>query len=191
MSTHDSHAPGTFCWVELATSDRPETALRSALTGMRDRFHWILIDCPPSLGVLTQNALVAADEVIIPLQCEALGLRSAEHVVAAVRDVQRCSNADLRIRGVIPTMYDKRAYHPREVLRRAREELGLPVLAPPVPRSVRVAEAPDLAMSLLVHAGASKPAKAYRALAKELDRSRRRSSNQGTRSSKGNGRAKK
>jgi len=125
----------------------------------------VLIDCPPSLGVLTINGLTAAQSVLIPLQCEALSHRGVGQLLETVEDVRAFANADLSVLGAVATMYDPRTRHARRVLDEVGTRYGLTVLDPPVPKSVRFAEAPELGRCILQHAPDSAGAAAYRALA--------------------------
>ena len=129
----------------------------------------VLVDCPPSLGILTINGLTAADEVLVPLQCETLSQRGVGQLLDTIEDVRAYTNPALRVRGIIATMYDGRTRLGREVLDSVRGRYGLEVLEPPVPKSVRVAEAPSRGQSVLEHAGASASADAYRRLAATLE----------------------
>jgi chromosome partitioning protein len=134
-----------------------------------DEYDVILIDCPPSLGVLTINGLTAAQEVLIPLQCEALSHRGVGQLLETIDDVRLFANADLQVRGVIATMYDERTRHSRAVLDDVKERYGLPVFDPPVRKSIRFAEAPLSGRCILQHAPHSPGAEAYRAIARQLD----------------------
>jgi chromosome partitioning protein len=145
-----------------------EHALARAIEPALDRFDTVLLDCPPSLGVLTVNGLTAANEVIIPLQCEALAHRGVGQLLDTVEDVRSYTNANLAVRGVIATMFDSRTRHGREVIEDAKQRFGLTVLEPPVPKSVRFAEAPGRGVSILDHASGSRGAQAYRAIAQTL-----------------------
>ena len=109
---------------------------------MLDDYDAVLIDCPPSLGVLTINGLTAAEAVIVPLQCEALSHRGVGQLLETIEDVRQFANEKLRVLGVIPTMFDSRTTHSRQVLAEVEERYGLPLFEPPVPKSVRFAEAP-------------------------------------------------
>jgi len=155
--------------VHLLARTGREHALRRALSTLEIAYDYILIDCPPSLGVLTINGLTAAGEVIIPLQCETLSNRGVGQLLETIEDVRTFANADLTVLGVIATMYDDRLRHSRAVLEEVRERYGLEVLGPPVPKSVRFAEAPSLGRSILVHAPRSAGAESYRAIARRLD----------------------
>ena len=127
-----------------------------------------MIDCPPSLGVLTINGLTAADSVLIPLQCEALSNRGVGQLLETIEDVRTFANGDLLVRGIIATMYDDRTKHARRVLEEVESRYGIPVLPPPVKKSIRFAEAPARGKSILQHAPNSVGAQAYRELAKLL-----------------------
>jgi chromosome partitioning protein len=128
----------------------------------------ILIDCPPSLGVLTINGLTAAEVVLVPLQCEALSHRGVGQLLETIEDVRQFANDKLSVLGVIATMYDGRTTHARRILSEVGERYGLRVFEPPVPKSVRVAEAPELGRSVLQHAPSSPAAAAYRTLAEQI-----------------------
>jgi chromosome partitioning protein len=129
-----------------------------------DDYHAVLIDCPPSLGVLTINGLTAAEAVIVPLQCEALSHRGVGQLLETIEDVRQFANEKLRVLGLIPTMFDARTTHSRQVLSEVEDRYGLPLFQPSVPKSVRFAEAPGLGRSVLQHAPMSPGAVAYRAL---------------------------
>ncbi len=145
-----------------------EYVLRTALEEVADGYDDILLDCAPSLGVLTINALTAADEVLIPLQCETLSHRGVGQLLDTVLDVQRLTNRGLRIRGVLPTLFDGRTIHARSVVADVASRYGLPMLDPPIPKSVRFAEAPAAGHSILVTASKGTGAEAYRVHAKAL-----------------------
>ncbi len=156
--------------AELALMARTgrEHALTRALEPIKDHYDVVLIDCAPSLGVLTVNGLTAADEVLIPLQCEALSHRGVVQLLDTIADVREFTNPRLAVRGVIATMFDGRTRHAREVLDDVRERFGLTVLEPPVPKSVRFAEAPSQGRCILDHAPGSPGAQAYEAIAAQL-----------------------
>ncbi|HEX6920108.1 MAG TPA: ParA family protein [Actinomycetes bacterium] len=145
-----------------------EFALRSSLEEVSAAYDVVLLDCSPSLGVLTLNALTAADEVIIPLQCEMLSHRGVGQLLDTVHDVQRILNPRLAVLGVLPTMFDGRTNHARAVLADVADRYGLPVLEPAIPKSVRFAEAPAAGRSVLATARRTRGADAYRALADGL-----------------------
>ncbi|MBI1376669.1 MAG: AAA family ATPase [Frankiales bacterium] len=156
--------------VEAALLSRGgrEHALDDALGDLRGHYDWILLDCPPTLGILTVNALTAADEVVVPLQCETLAHRGVGQLVETVRDVARTTNPRLRIAGILPTMFDGRTAHARAVLADIVERYDVPVLEPPIARSVRFAEAPAIGRSALATSPHLKGVEAYRAHARTL-----------------------
>ena len=156
--------------VEAALLSRTgrEYVLRTALEAVRGDYDVVLLDCSPSLGVLTLNALTAADEVIVPLQCEMLSHRGVGQLLDTVADVQQILNRGLTVRGLLPTMFDGRTNHSRAVLEDVVSRYGLPLLSPPIPRSVRFAEAPALGRSILATSRASRGAAAYRQVAAGL-----------------------
>ena len=145
-----------------------EYILRGALEEVTGSYDDILLDCAPSLGVLTINALTCANEVLIPLQCETLSHRGVGQLLDTVVDVQRLTNRDLRVRGVLPTLFDGRTTHARSVVADVAGRYGLRVLDPPIPKSVRFAEAPASGHSILVTATRTNGAEAYRVHAKAL-----------------------
>lgn len=147
-----------------------EYVLRSSLEEVTDSYDLILLDCAPSLGILTVNALTAADEVLIPLQCETLSHRGVGQLLDTVAEVQRLTNRGLRVRGVLPTLFDGRTTHARSVVADVAGRYGLPVLDPPIPKSVRFAEAPATGHSMLVTASRTPGAAAYREHAKLLQK---------------------
>jgi chromosome partitioning protein len=152
----------------LMTKTGREFALRMALEDVRDDYDWVVLDCPPALGVLTLNALTAADRVLIPLQCETLSHRGVGQLLDTVADVQRLTNRSLRVLGVLPTLYDARTLHARAVLSDVAQRYNVVVLEPPIPRSIRFAEAPAKGRSVLATAGTSRGSQAYRELALRL-----------------------
>ena len=150
--------------VHLLSRTGREHVLAQALLPVLPDYHAVLIDCPPSLGVLTINGLTAAEAVIVPLQCEALSHRGVGQLLETIEDVRQFANEKLRVLGVIPTMFDARTTHSRQVLSEVEDRYGLPLFQPSVPKSVRFAEAPGLGRSVLQHAPMSPGAVAYRAL---------------------------
>jgi len=152
----------------LLTRTGREYALRSALEDVAGSYDVIVLDCPPSLGVLTINALTAADEVVIPLQCETLSHRGVGQLLGTIEDVRRLTNRNLRVAGVIPTMFDARTTHSKEVLADVGDRYGLHVFQPPVRRSVRFSEAPLEGRSILRFAPGHPGAEAYRVIARDL-----------------------
>lgn len=152
----------------LMTRTGREFVLGSALEELEEDYDWILLDCGPSLGVLTLNALTAADEVLIPLQCETLSHRGVGQLLDTVRDVQRLTNRKLTVLGVLPTLYDGRTNLGRAVIADVGDRYGVDVLEPPIPRTVRFAEAPAEGRSILATSTSNPGAQAYRELALRL-----------------------
>jgi chromosome partitioning protein len=155
--------------VTLLTMTGREFTLRNAVEDVVRSYDYVIVDCSPSLGVLTLNALTAADDVIVPLQCETLSHRGVWQLLQTVRDVQRLTNRDLRVMGVLPTMFDARTTHARAVLDDIGDRYDVAVMAPPIPKSVRFAEAPAEGRAVLRTAASSKGAQAYREVAAALD----------------------
>jgi chromosome partitioning protein len=154
--------------VELPRTGGYETRLRDSLGPVRSRFAYTLLDCPPSLGPVAVNALVAADQVIVPVQAEYLALEGLVQFLDTVKLVQRELNPSLQMAGVLITMYDDRTRLSRDVERELREHLPEHVFETVVPRSVRVAEAPSYGTPVSVHAPRSKGSRAYQALTDEV-----------------------
>jgi chromosome partitioning protein len=155
---------------EVSLHDRAgrEYVLRTMLDEVRSDYDFVLIDCSPSLGVLTINALTASDEVLIPLQCETLSHRGVGQLLDTIADVRRLTNSQLDVLGVIPTMFDGRTTHSRAVLNDVTERFGVRVLEPPIQRSIRFAEAPASGESILTTASTGPGAMAYRTHAQQL-----------------------
>jgi chromosome partitioning protein len=154
--------------IQLMSRAGREYALSRSLASMRSDYDITLIDCPPSLGLLNINALTAADEVLVPMLCDTLSARGVQQLRDTIADVREYTNPKLQLRGVIATMFDARTRLGRDVLTDMRERSGLDVLEPPIPRSVRVAEAPRRGRSIVQSAPSSPSAEAYRELAKRL-----------------------
>ena len=154
--------------VELVSRKDRELSMSRAFEQIRDSYDFILIDCPPSLGLITVNMLAAADAVLIPLQCEYYALEGLSQLLNSVHRVQQGVNAALGIDGVLLTMYDARLNLSRQVAADAREYFGAKVFQSVVPRNVRLAEAPSFGKPIIVYDVASVGAKAYMGVAKEL-----------------------
>jgi len=153
--------------ADLLTRTGREYVLRAALEDLAG-YDWILLDCPPSLGVLTVAALTAATGVLIPLQCETLSHRGVGQLLDTVHDVRRFTNKELGVWGVLPTLYDGRTNHARTVLETISETYDLDVIEPPIPKSIRFAEAPAAGRSILATARKNRGADAYRDVATNL-----------------------
>ncbi len=154
--------------IELVEAPHRERILRNALEPLRDRYDFILVDCPPSLGLLTLNTLTAADSVLIPIQCEFYALEGLSQLLNTIRLVQRGLNPALDIEGVLLTMFDRRLNLSRQVAAEAREYFGNNVYRTAIPRNVRLAEAPSFGQPIVLYDVLSQGAQAYLALAKEV-----------------------
>ena len=157
--------------LDLISNERRSFLLRNALRqpAMRDfQLDYILIDCPPSLNLLTVNAMIAADSLLVPLQSEFFALEGLSQLMLTVREVRQAGNRDLRIEGILLTMYDQRNNLSLQVEDDAPENLGELVFDTRIPRNVRLSEAPSFAMPVLTYDTMSKGAQAYRALAQEM-----------------------
>ncbi len=156
--------------IELVNKPGRETAMREALQSCRDDYDFVLIDCPPSLGLLTLNMLTAADSVLIPIQCEYYALEGLSQLLNTIKLVQQNFNTDLTITGVLLTMYDARLNLSRQVAAEAKEYFGGQVFETIVPRNVRIAEAPSFGKPILLYDVQSVGSKSYLALAQEFIR---------------------
>lgn len=155
--------------IELVSLERRETRLREALRqGSLSAFHFVLVDCPPSLGLLTLNGLVAAHSVLVPLQCEFFALEGVSHLVQTIDRVRRSFNPDLRLEGILLTMFDRRNNLSELVAEDVRRFFGGAVFETMIPRNVKVSEAPSHGTPITAYDPKSAGALAYHALAAEL-----------------------
>ena len=154
--------------VELVNWPGREAVMRRKLTTLRDAYEFVVIDCPPSLGLLTLNMLAAADSVLIPIQCEYYALEGLSKLLNTIRLVQQNYNPNLRIEGVLLTMYDPRLNLSKQVAAEAKEYFGRQVFRTVIPRNVRLAEAPSFGKPILFYDVQSAGAKSYLALGQEL-----------------------
>ena len=157
--------------ADLLTRTGREQVIKVAIDALADddvHYDWVLLDCPPSLGVLTVAALTAADGVLIPLQCETLSHRGVGQLLDTVHDVRRFTNRKLEVWGVLPTMFDGRTNHSRTVLETISDTYDLEVIEPPIPKTIKFAEAPAAGRSILSTSRSSKGAQAYREVAANL-----------------------
>ncbi|HEU5300026.1 MAG TPA: AAA family ATPase, partial [bacterium] len=154
--------------VELVSLPSREYRLKDSLRPVRDWYELILVDCPPSLGMLTVNALVAADEVLIPIQCEYYALEGLSQLMESVNLIRRKLNPDLRVGGVLLTMFDARTNLAEQVAAEIRRHFPREVFETVIPRSVRLAEAPSFGQPVVTYDPSSKGAEAYVALAREV-----------------------
>jgi chromosome partitioning protein len=156
--------------VEMATIDQRERRLAKILQNAIAAYDYVLVDCPPSLGLLTVNALTAADSVLIPTQCEYYALEGLTQLIATLNLVRDSLNPDLEIKGVVLTMYDARTNLSADVAAEVRRHLGNAVFDAVIPRSVRLSEAPSFGLPIALYRADSRGAHAYEALANELRR---------------------
>jgi len=154
--------------LELVEEQDRETRLRERLAPLRDYYRYILIDCPPALDLLTVNALVAADSVLIPIQCEFFALEGISQLLDTIDRIKGALKHDLRTEGVLLTMYDDRTVLARQVAADLREFFGAEVFKTVIPRSIRLAEAPSFGKPILTYDPRSRGAEAYIKLAKEI-----------------------
>jgi chromosome partitioning protein len=154
--------------VELVNQPERELVLRRAMEAVRDDYDYVLVDCPPSLGLLTLNTMAAADAVLIPIQCEFYALEGLSQLLNTVRLVQRNLNPGLEIDGVLLTMFDQRLNLSRQVADEAKEYFGDRVFQTVIPRNVRLAEAPSFGKPIVLYDILSAGAQAYLGLAREI-----------------------
>ncbi len=154
--------------VELVSAIGREHRLEGALDGVRERYGWAFVDCPPSLGLLTLNALTAVDSVLIPIQCEYYALEGLSQLLGTIRIVQRKLNPRLTIEGVLLTMYDARLNLARQVEQEAVDYFGDKVYETVIPRNVRLSEAPSFGKPVILYDILSSGATSYMQLAEEL-----------------------
>ena len=154
--------------IEMVTLPRREERLRALLSPLRDNYSFIFIDCPPSLGLLTLNALVAADAVLIPLHCEYFALEGLADLVSTMRRVRAALNPSLDIEGVLLTMYDERTNLGQQVAADVRGFFKEKVFHTVIPRNVRLGEAPSHGLPVILYDVKSRGAEAYLALAREV-----------------------
>ena len=158
----------TAAEVKLMELFAREVRLRNALEAVQDQYEFIFIDCPPSLNMLTVNAMVASHSVLVPLQSEFFALEGLSQLMLSIREVRQSANTSLRIEGIVLTMYDSRNNLSKQVEDDARENLGDLVFDTIIPRNVRVSEAPSFAMPVLSYDPTSRGSLAYRELAEEV-----------------------
>ncbi len=154
--------------LQLVERQSREAILRQVLDQLQDAYDYVIVDCPPSLGLLTLNVLAAAHGVLIPIQCEYYGLEGMSQLLNTVRLVQQNFNPTLAISGVLLTMYDSRLNLCRQVAEDAKEYFGAKVFSTPIPRNVRLAEAPSFGKPILLYDVQSVGARSYLAVAQEL-----------------------
>ena len=156
--------------IEIELVDRPEREymLKKALDSVKDSYDYILIDCAPSLGLITLNSLVAADSVIIPIQCEYFALEGLGKLLNTVKSIQKIHNKDLEIEGLLLTMFDARLRLSNQVVDEVRKHFSIMVFETIIRRNVRLSEAPSYGESIIAYDATSKGAVNYLNLAQEL-----------------------
>ena len=154
--------------VELVSQMSREHRLKEALEEVKDKFDFIIIDCPPSLGLITLNALTAADSVLIPVQCEYYALEGLGQLISTINLVKKHLNKNLEIEGAVLTMYDIRTNLSNQVVKEVKKYFDDKVFKTVIPRNVRLSEAPSYGMPITTYDSKSKGAKCYEKLAKEL-----------------------
>jgi chromosome partitioning protein len=154
--------------LDLVEADNRERRLRTALEALRTTYRFILIDCPPALDLLTLNAMVAADSVLVPIQCEFFALEGVSQLMDTIQRVKKSFDHDLQIEGILLTMYDDRTNLTRQVAEDLREFFDEQVFQTIIPRSVKLAEAPSFGQTVLAYDPKSKGAESYVRLAKEI-----------------------
>ena len=160
--------------IDLIEVEHRESGLKTALSAAREKYDYIFIDCPPSLGLITINALTAADTVLVPLQCEYYALEGLSQLIASVRQVKRLYNPTLEIEGIVLTMYDSRLNLTNQVVNEIKKFFSGKLYKTSIPRAVRISEAPSHGKPIQYYDARSKGAAAYNDLAKEfLKRNRR------------------
>jgi chromosome partitioning protein len=166
--------------LELVDGDHREYRLRNALVPIRDTYHYILIDCPPALDLLTINAMVAADSVLVPIQCEFFALEGVSQLIDTVERIRSGFSHNLAVEGILLTMFDDRTNLARQVANDLQEFFGDEVFKTVIPRSIRLAEAPSFGKPILSYDVRSRGAESYIKLAKEIleNEQRRRQSSQ-------------
>jgi chromosome partitioning protein len=154
--------------VELVDSSNRNYALKELLNSVKEYFHYIIVDCPPSLGILTINGLTAADSLLVPIQCEYYALEGVTELFDTLARLRRELNPDLAIEGLLLTMYDERTNLSAAVAKDLRDFYGSQVLKTVIPRNVRLAEAPSFGQPIMLYDPRSKGAESYAQLAQEI-----------------------
>jgi len=154
--------------IELADEEGRELFLKKALAPIQDNYDFIIIDSPPSLGMLTINIMTAADSVLIPIQCEYYSLEGLSQMISSIKSVRKSFNKDLEIEGILATMYDSRTNLSRQVLEEVKTHFKDKVFSTAIPRNVRLSEAPSYGQPIIKYDITSKGAEAYFSLAREI-----------------------
>jgi chromosome partitioning protein len=154
--------------VELSQDETRDQRLKTALAAVREAYEFLLVDCPPSLDILTVNALIGADSVLIPIQCEYFALEGVSELMETVKQIRLLRNANLAIEGVLMTMFDERTNLSNQVMQDLREFFGSQLFSTIVPRNIRLGEAPSYGKPIILYDIRSKGAESYIRLAKEV-----------------------
>jgi chromosome partitioning protein len=154
--------------VELTEIEFRESRMKNAMLNLRQNYDYLIIDCPPSLSLLTVNALTAADQVIIPIQCEYYALEGLSQLVKTIELIKKSLNPDLRICGILLTMYDSRTLLSEQVVAETRQHFGGKVFKTMIPRNIRLAEAPSFGQPIVFYDPSSSGAVAYENLSREI-----------------------
>lgn len=162
--------------IELAQIEHRESRLKAALAPLRERFDFILIDCPPALGLLAINALTAADTFLVPIQCEYYALEGLSQLMSTARQVKRLFNPHIEMEGVLLTMFDSRLNLTTQVVNEVKRFFPNKIYKTPIPRSVRLAEAPSFGQPITLYDKHSKGCKAYMEVAREIIKQNKRRS---------------
>ncbi len=160
----------TIAEISLMSEERREFRLRSVIDAVREKYDYILIDCPPSLNILTVNALVASDGVLVPMQCEYYALEGLSALIGSINTIRNNANDSLEVEGILRTMFDPRNNLARDVSQQLDQHFGDKVYSTAIPRNVRLAEAPSHGLPVLIYDKRSSGALAYLALAAEIIR---------------------
>ena len=154
--------------IELVSKESREKVLKSALNGVREEFEFVIIDCPPSLGLLTLNALAVSNSVLIPMQCEYYALQGLGHLLKTLKLIKKSINPDLKVEGILLTMFDSRTLLAAQVKDQVQKYFSNFLLKTIIPRNVRLSEAPSHGKPIVLYAGLSRGADSYVELAKEI-----------------------
>jgi chromosome partitioning protein len=154
--------------IELAALDNRETRLKKAIAPLRDRYDYIIIDCPPSLGLITVNAMTAADSILIPIQCEYYALEGLSQLMQSISLIRRRLNVDLKVEGILLTMFDGRTNLSIQVVDEVKKHFKNEVYRTIIPRNVRLSEAPSYGKPIMLYDPKSRGAEVYQELAKEV-----------------------
>ncbi len=168
--------------IELVSSENREYLLQAALKPLQEKYEFIILDCPPALDLLTLNALVAADAVLVPIQCEYLALEGVSELLDTLMRIRRTLNPSLEVEGILLTMYDERTTLSRQVATDLRSFFGTQIFKSVIPRNVRLAEAPSFGKPIIYYDVHSKGAEGYTQLAREVIANAKKRTGTGTRS---------